>query len=132
MEGVNVWYHLNCLDCGHDWWSKNAFPKICPFCKADRSIPGVKKTVKEKGEKMERYDSPISIVEQFGSEIETQLKDGVYIITKKHGFHIDEDKLVEALTNDRKRYTEAYRKGRRDFLEEFSELIEKLKDDPEV
>ena len=29
-------YHLNCPECGHDWWSTEAFPNFCPNCGVDR------------------------------------------------------------------------------------------------
>ena len=25
-------YHCNCTHCGKDWWTKDAFPSVCPFC----------------------------------------------------------------------------------------------------
>ena len=25
-------YHLNCLECGYDYWSSDPFPNYCPNC----------------------------------------------------------------------------------------------------
>lgn len=36
MKGAR--YHLNCMNCGKNWWSEEAFPKCCPYCGLDRSI----------------------------------------------------------------------------------------------
>ncbi len=33
---IKVKYHLSCNKCNKIWWSKNAFPKICPYCKTKR------------------------------------------------------------------------------------------------
>ena len=26
-------YHCNCTHCGKDWWTDDAFPSVCPFCR---------------------------------------------------------------------------------------------------
>ena len=31
-------YHLSCPECGKTWQSKEAFPKECPYCHANRRI----------------------------------------------------------------------------------------------
>lgn len=35
--GTNT-YHLSCPECGKTWWSKEAFPKECPYCHSNRRI----------------------------------------------------------------------------------------------
>ena len=38
-EGMTeVIYHLSCTECGKDWWSEEAFPKVCPHCGKLRNV----------------------------------------------------------------------------------------------
>ena len=30
--------HLDCKECGYDWWSIETFPNFCPNCGHDRRI----------------------------------------------------------------------------------------------
>ena len=31
-EETDAHYHFNCINCGKDWWTYDAFPSVCPFC----------------------------------------------------------------------------------------------------
>lgn len=61
------------------------------------------------------YDSPVNIIETVYNEIkqkaDSDLKDAMFTVLCKRGIDIDEEKLVQAITADRKRYEEAYRRG---------------------
>lgn len=61
------------------------------------------------------YDSPVNIIETVYNEIkqkaDSDLKDAMFTVLHKRGIDIDEEKLVQAITADRKRYEEAYRRG---------------------
>ena len=62
------------------------------------------------------YDSPIDVifnktVDNIMAAFNKSIDDGVVTAVVKAGFNVDKDKLVEALTQDRKRYEKAYRKG---------------------
>lgn len=71
------------------------------------------------------YDSPVNIIETIWDEIkqktDSDLKDAMFSVLNKRGIDIDEEKLVQAITADRIRYEEAYRRGyedgRRDEME---------------
>ena len=58
------------------------------------------------------YDSFISVVtEKLSRNISETIDDGVYKAVLNYGINIDKKKLFQALLHDKKRYTEAYRKG---------------------
>lgn len=35
-------YHLSCPLCSKLWWSENAFPKYCPYCKQEIPTQSIK------------------------------------------------------------------------------------------
>lgn len=57
------------------------------------------------------YDSPIRLIEQNRDQIECDLKDGIFRVVKKYAIDIDEEKLLQALRQDRCRYSSAYHAG---------------------
>ena len=59
------------------------------------------------------YDSPliISYFERMATDIAKFTDDGVMKAVVEAGFDIDKDKLVQALSQDKERYSDAYRKG---------------------
>lgn len=61
------------------------------------------------------YDSPVNIIQTIYDEIkqkaDSDLKDAMFTVLHKRCIDIDEEKLVQAITADRKRYEEAYRRG---------------------
>ena len=65
------------------------------------------------------YDSPVKSImkttsEYFdgvSTEVENAIKGQIFKITTKYSIDIDEEKLIQILREDRRRYEEAYRKG---------------------
>ena len=62
------------------------------------------------------YDSPIDAIFQrtidnMASAFAKSVDDGVMTAVVKAGFHVDKDKLEQALAQDKCRYEEAYRRG---------------------
>lgn len=64
------------------------------------------------------YDSPVNIIEIICDEIkqktDSDIKDAMFSVLHRRGIDIDEEKLVQAIAADRKRYEEAYRRGNED------------------
>ena len=83
------------------------------------------------------YDSPVNSIETVYNEIkqkaDSDLKDAMFTVLGKRGIDIDEEKLVQAITADRKRYEEAYRRGyeagRRDEYNKFATICSRAIDD---
>lgn len=83
------------------------------------------------------YDSPVNIIETIYDEIkqkaDSDLKDAMFTVLCRRGIDIDEEKLVQAITADRKRYEEAYRRGyeagRRDEYNRFAMVRSRAMDD---
>ena len=46
-NGESLSYHLCCYKCGHDWWSNNAFPTVCPNCGKHPSYENAAKLILE-------------------------------------------------------------------------------------
>lgn len=42
MLNKKVMYHLSCPLCSKLWWSENAFPKYCPYCKQEIPTQSIK------------------------------------------------------------------------------------------
>lgn len=59
------------------------------------------------------YDAPI-IYSKIDHTIDQEISDKCIKIALKYSIDIDEKKLIAALTADRKRYEEAYKRGYRD------------------
>ena len=60
----------------------------------------------------EYYDSPIDIVtQQMATSLSEFIDNAVYKACLPFCVDVDKEKLVQALQQDKKRYTEAYRKG---------------------
>lgn len=61
------------------------------------------------------YDSTMRLIfqkqEEIAKDIANQVDNAVYKAVHKIGVDIDKDKLVQALTQDKERYVEAYRNG---------------------
>lgn len=83
------------------------------------------------------YDSPVNIIETIYDEIkqktDSDLKEAMFTVLRRRGIDIDEEKLVQAITADRKRYEEAYRRGyeagRRDEYNRFAMVRSRAMDD---
>jgi len=71
------------------------------------------------------YDSPINIlISDLSEQIAQKTDDGVTKAVINAGFNIDKDKLVQALQQDKERYTEGYRKGYTDgYMERENEIV---------
>ena len=67
------------------------------------------------------YDSPIRLIEQMRDQIECDLKDGIFRVTKKYAIDIDEEKLLQALRHDRERYSSAYHAGYNQAIHDIAE-----------
>lgn len=65
---------------------------------------------------MTYYDSPINLAVSEASKIEHDIAKDCIRIATKYSIDIDEKKLIEAITADRERYEEAYRRGYKDGL----------------
>ena len=63
---------------------------------------------------MTYYDSPINVAVSEASKIEQDIANDCIRIATKYSIDIDEKKLIEAITADRERYEEAYRRGYKD------------------
>ncbi len=61
---------------------------------------------------MNDYEPPIRIIDQMSSLISKSYDDAVLKAVHGIGIDIDEQALVQALNNDRRRYSEAYERGR--------------------
>lgn len=62
------------------------------------------------------YDSPIDVIfkntiDNMASAFSKSMDDGIMTAVVKAGFDVDREKLEQALTQDKSRYEEAYRKG---------------------
>ena len=58
------------------------------------------------------YDSPLYIFQtDINTKIDKQIEEAILTITSKAGIAIDRDKLIAALTNDEKRYEDAFQRG---------------------
>lgn len=83
------------------------------------------------------YDSPVNIIQIISDEIkqkaDSDLKDAMFTVLHKRCIDIDEEKLVQAITADKKRYEEAYRRGyeagRRDEYNRFAVARSRSLDD---
>lgn len=54
------------------------------------------------------------IYHQFASEIETKIKDECIEVARKYRIEVNEEGLIQALTNSRKFYDDGYADGQRD------------------
>ena len=76
---------------------------------------------------MSIYDCPIH--EQIG-QLKTMMANEhdkmVVKAVQEIGIEIDQEKLVQAIHNDRQRYEEAYKKGYSDCAEQYKKLLTKI------
>lgn len=58
------------------------------------------------------YDSPINIYSsEISTKIDKQIERTILTITNHAGIAVDRDKIIAALTNDKKRYEDAFQRG---------------------
>ena len=76
------------------------------------------------------YDSPLvmNIIEHTASNIARAVDDGAMKAIVKAGFEIDKDKMVQALQQDKERYSDAYRRGHADGYKKREDEIVRCKD----
>lgn len=77
------------------------------------------------------YDSPVimeTVMKDISEKIDKRTGEMIIETAAELGVTIDEKKLVQALTADKARYTEAYKKGYNDGLDMINEMVIRCKD----
>ena len=58
------------------------------------------------------YDSPLTIAQkQFCEQLDTECENQIMNVAKEIGIHVDREKLIQILMEDKRRYEEAWMRG---------------------
>ena len=73
------------------------------------------------------YEAPVQIVQTSQKILNDAIEDGIMTAVCQLGFHVDKEQLISALSQDKRRYENAYQKGWNDCQSIYEEKLEQMR-----